>query len=63
METRVNDLAAKITHFCREHDFYEYMDNVGLSSDDRDKQIDEVCKVVGLSHFIKTLSKGYNTKT
>ena len=27
----------------------------------KDEQIKEVCKEVGLDHFIKTLSKGYNT--
>ena len=27
-----------------------------------DKKIEEICKEVGLDHFIKTLSKGYDTK-
>ena len=27
-----------------------------------DKEIEKICKEVGLDHFIKTLSEGYNTK-
>lgn len=63
METRVNDLAAKITDFCRDHDFYEYMDNVGLSGDDRDKQIDEVVDMLKNNKIddIKKYLKGFET--
>lgn len=37
-------------------------DNVRYNQDDvTDEQIKDVCKVVGLHHFIKTLPKGYDT--
>ena len=37
-------------------------DNIAYNNDSvGDKDIEEVCKVVGLDHFIKTFSDGYNT--
>lgn len=37
-------------------------DNIRYNNDSvTDKDIEEVCKIVGLDHFIKTFSDGYNT--